>query len=64
MSSDKAVLTYWDGRGNAELIRLMLEASGQGYEEKVYKADSKTISSFDELKVILDDGVLAFDQVS
>lgn len=64
MSDDKAILTYWDGRGNAEIVRLMMEACGQKYEEKVYKSDAKNISSFDEFKVILDDGVLAFDQVS
>ena len=28
-ASDTAVLTYWDGRGNAEIIRLMMAASGQ-----------------------------------
>jgi len=61
--ADCAILTYWDGRGNAEIIRLMMEACGQVYMEKVYKSDAKNISTFDELKVLLNDGVLAFDQV-
>ena len=31
-SGGVAKLTYWDGRGNAEIIRLMLEVCGEAYE--------------------------------
>lgn len=58
-----ARLTYWDGRGNAEIIRLMLIVTGEPWTEKVYGADEAHVQSFDHVKVMLDDGVLAFDQV-
>lgn len=61
--SDIAILTYWDGRGNGESIRLMMAAAGQQWEERVYKNDADHLSTFDDLKVMFDDGVLAFDQV-
>lgn len=62
--SSTAVLTYWDGRGNAELLRLMLAASGEAWEEKVYGDDNAThMSTPDQFKNIIADGVCAFEQV-
>jgi glutathione S-transferase len=58
-----AVLTYWDGRGNAELIRLMLVVSGESWTERVYGSDASHLSRPGELSSMLADGVLAFDQV-
>ena len=64
MEAPIAQLTYWNGRGNAETIRLMLVASGEPWEEKVYLNDeSQNISSFAEFQWIQESGALAFEQV-
>ena len=60
---EMARLTYWSGRGNAELVRLMMEACGQPYEEQVYGSAAKTLSQPAEMHRMFKDGVLAFDQV-
>ena len=65
MEAPIAQLTYWNGRGQAETIRLMLVASGEPWEEKVYlNEDSQNISSFAEFKSIQESGALAFEQVA
>ena len=61
--SDVAILTYWDGRGNAESIRLMMAACGQNWEEKVYKSEAEHLSNVDEMTVMMNEGILSFDQV-
>ena len=61
--SSPARLTYWNGRGTAEIVRLMLEICGEPWIETVYGNDESCITTFAELKVMLDDGVLCFDQV-
>ena len=62
-TSGVARLTYWDGRGNAEVIRMMLEICGQPYEEKTFGSGAKNITSRAEFDVIQQAGVLAFDQI-
>ena len=61
-----AVLTYWDGRGNAEIIRLMLAITDEEWVEGVFGADeSEThVSNAEQMKVMIDAGVLGFDQVN
>mmetsp|Transcript_46175 Transcript_46175/g.121021 ORF Transcript_46175/g.121021 Transcript_46175/m.121021 type:complete len:820 (-) Transcript_46175:515-2974(-) len=60
-----ARLTYWDGRGNAEIIRLALAASGTEWHEGVALDDPrfKNISSEEQMKQLMSAGVLAFDQL-
>mmetsp|Transcript_26899 Transcript_26899/g.45397 ORF Transcript_26899/g.45397 Transcript_26899/m.45397 type:complete len:245 (+) Transcript_26899:51-785(+) len=64
--SDVAVLTYWDGRGNAEIIRLMMATAGQEWVERVYKSEEEGVSHMtktDQVLLMMKDGVLAFDQL-
>lgn len=58
-----AILTYWDGQGNAEIVRLMLAATGEDWEEKVYGEDAKVLTSNAEFMSMVNAGVLGFDQV-
>ena len=60
-----AKLTYWDGRGNAELIRLMLAACGEPYQECVpFEEDATThLSTQAQIEKIVGAGMLVFDQV-
>ena len=61
---EPAILTYWDGRGNAELIRLSLVVAGRAYKEQVFLNDEKThMDSKADMLAIMDKGVLAFDQL-
>lgn len=59
-----AVLTYWNGRGQAELVRMMLVVSGEEWTECVFgdKAE-KNITTKEQMYRIQEAGVLAFDQV-
>lgn len=60
-----AQLTYWDGQGNAEIIRLMMAACGQVWEDKVALDASGTthISTEAQFEGIAAAGLLAFDQL-
>ena len=61
---EPAILTYWDGRGNAELIRLSLVVAGRAYEEQVFLNEGKShMDSKEDMLAIMDKGVLAFDQL-
>lgn len=61
---EPAILTYWDGRGNAELIRLSLVVAGRAYREQVFLNDGKShIDSKEDMLAIMEKGVLAFDQL-
>lgn len=58
-----ARLTYWSGHGLAEIVRLMLVATDEPWEERVYAGDAATLTTPEQLQVAIDAGVLAFDQV-
>lgn len=60
-----AVLTYWDGHGNAEHIRLMMAACGQEWEDKVALDPSGAthLSTKAQADDIISAGMLAFDQL-
>jgi glutathione S-transferase len=58
-----ARLSYWSGQGLAEIVRLMLAATGEPWEERVYGSGARTLSEPAQLERMIADGVLAFDQV-
>lgn len=62
--SSPAILTYWDGRGLSEIVRLMLEICGEPWIEQVYGFEGdQNISTLEQFKSITAAGVLCFDQV-
>eukprot|EP00041_Stephanoeca_diplocostata_P027455 m.755008 g.755008 ORF g.755008 m.755008 type:complete len:104 (-) comp23179_c0_seq10:949-1260(-) len=63
MAQSKAKLTYWDGRGNAEIIRMMLVVCGEDWEEKVFESEAQHLTKRSEMENMISAGVLCFDQV-
>jgi len=61
----KAQLTYWDGHGNAEIIRLTMAVCGQEWEDVVpFDEDGAThLSKREQLDKMMKAGVLMSDQV-
>eukprot|EP01052_Picozoa_sp_SAG31_P020715 SAG31_NODE_1571_length_7851_cov_8.714525_2_plen_233_part_00 len=59
-----AKLTYWDGQGNAEIIRLMLAACNEPWEDAVAldKAGATHLTSRSQFEKMMAAGLLAFDQ--
>lgn len=59
-----AVLTYWNGRGLAELVRTMLVVTGEEWKECVFGDETEqNITTKEQMLRIQEAGVLAFDQV-
>jgi len=61
----KAQLTYWDGHGNAEIIRLTMAFCGEEWEDVVHLDDSGAthMSTFAQLETMMKAGVLCSDQL-
>merc|ERR1712232_888807 len=62
-SSSATVLTYWDGHGNAELIRLMMAVCGETWEDKVAldNGGATHMSSYQQLQKMMAAGILMAD---
>eukprot|EP00812_Abedinium_dasypus_P008965 NODE_2689_length_893_cov_477.059666.p2 GENE.NODE_2689_length_893_cov_477.059666~~NODE_2689_length_893_cov_477.059666.p2 ORF type:complete len:236 (-),score=75.95 NODE_2689_length_893_cov_477.059666:72-779(-) len=59
-----AVLTYWDGQGNAEIMRLMMAVCGEEWEDKVVMAGdgASHLTTKEHADTLIAAGRLAFDQ--
>ena len=63
-SSARATLTYWNGRGRAEVVRLMLAATGEDYDEAVPGFPGAThLTKPEQFEQLKENGLLAFGQV-
>merc|ERR1711972_387905 len=60
-----AQLTYWDGHGNGEIIRLMMAVCGEKWEDKVALDDTGAthISNAAQFNKLREAGVLMSDQL-
>ena len=59
-----AQLSYWNGQGNAEIIRLMMAACGEQWEDRVAldKSGATHLSTPQQMEAMMCAGLLAFDQ--
>ena len=56
-------VTYWDGRGNAEIIRMMLSAAGYDWKESVPNSEAQNLGTPGDVEALSKAGLLPFDQV-
>ena len=57
-------LTYWDGRGNAEVIRMMLAVCGESWRDEVYLDEASAhVTGRAQMDAMQASGALAFDQL-
>lgn len=61
----KATLTYWDGHGNGEIIRLTMAVCGEEWDDVVHLDDAGAthLSTYAQLEKLSQAGVLCSDQL-
>ena len=58
-----AYLTYWSGQGNAEIIRLMMAATGEAWVDRVALDESEShLTTPQQMEAMMAAGLLGFDQ--